>query len=278
MSFKEFSKSFSNPEKLVTSHVDRYLYGLNFVENHRRKYCHHPSQLGKCIRKLQYEFLDTPHKDIIKPQTQFVFAMGHALQEVYVQFMIASGLIERRHVEYALHNDALNIHGHADIYHDGAKWGADLKTIRVAENNAVAFWDGGKKILVPWESFDHPHEDHVWQMHAYMLCAPEATQWQIIYLNKNDQSTKEFYIPRDEKKLKVLADKVTQINEANHARKLVDRPDGYMPYTPPCRFCAYRDRCHNDFVETDFHVIDAIEAGVIDLSTGTRNDKKANNG
>lgn len=273
MGFKDLAKTFINEQQVITAHVDRYLMGLNYVEKSRRKYCHHPSQLGKCPRKLQYEFLDYPKTRIHKPQTQFVFAVGHALQEVYVQFLIGSGFCKREHIEYAMHNDELNVHGHADIYVPEKGIGADLKTIRVNDKNEISYWVDGQQIFVPWKEFTKPHEDYEWQMHSYMLCDDNAKQWQIVYLNKNDQTVKEFHIPRDESKLAELRRKIQEVNLALAERRLLPRPLGYMPMTVPCAWCEYKDVCWDDTVKPNFKVMDEIDAGIIDLKTGKRLDE-----
>lgn len=264
MALKDVLNTFKNPQNMVTGPVDRYLLSLSQIKSDRRRFCYHPSSLGKCPRKVQLDFLESPCTNMIKPQTRFIFAVGHALQEVYVQFMIAAGLFTREDIERPMHNYDLNIHGHTDAYCPTKKWGLDIKTTR---DPVVMFTENGR-VETPFKDLKEPHPEYVWQMQAYMMCDDDATHYQIVYINKNDQSVKEFHIPRDEEKINVLKQRIADIDQANADRCLVPRPDGYLPTRYPCMWCDHKETCWDDSATVDFSIIEMIEQGKIDVTTG----------
>lgn len=265
---KDLMKTFKRPSSVIGA-VERHMLGLKGDGHERRKYCFHPSSIGKgCARRLQYEFLEFPgEKRVIKPTTQLIFDTGHALQEVYVKHMIGAGIFVREDIERAMCNPEFLIYGHADAYDPTKGFGVDMKTTR----DPVPYWDNGRE-EVPFKDMVKPHDGYVWQMQSYMACDDNAEAFAIIYFNKNDQTLKEFLIERDEYKIMHIKDMITEILEANQRRELVDRPDHAQPNKSPCTFCPYKQHCWNDLASNDglWTVQDEIEAGIIDLATGKR--------
>jgi CRISPR/Cas system-associated exonuclease Cas4 (RecB family) len=268
MGLKDVMATYKHPRNQISGAVERYLLGFNHVEKDRRKYCYHPSSLGKCPRKVQFEFLDLPKDSFIKATTWFIFQVGHSLQEVYVQFMIGAGICKREDIERPMSNVEYNVHGHTDMYSPEHKYGCDIKTSK----DPIIMYQEGKRVESAFKDLPAPHPEYITQCHAYMLCEPEATHYQILYINKNDQTTKEFNIPRDEAKLDELKEVIRGIDLANKERRLVDRPEAYSPNKPPCSWCDYKKTCYNDAAKIDWQVMDDLEAGKIDITTGKRLD------
>lgn len=266
-----FLKTFdSSNAKQISGPVERFLLSRNHVKSDRRRFCFHPSSMGKCPRQIQLDFIEASPPKEIGANLRFVFDMGHALQEVYVKYMIEAGICTREDIERPMDSEEYNVHGHSDGYMPDKRWGFDIKTTR----DPVVYYEGGKRKEVSFKQMDRPHEAYIWQMQAYMLCEPEATHYQILYINKNDQSVKEFRVPRDEAKIAQLAAMTQEITSANAERRLVPRPEGYHPYSSPCNFCPHKQLCFDDFAKVNWSAMDLLESGKLESTEGMNDAKE----
>ena len=92
-------------------------------------------------------------------------------------------------------------------------------------------------------SLAKPKDEHVVQVNIYMWLL-DLKSSVLAYENKDDQSLKEIYVPRDDELIDKIKRQSEWLVEALRRRKVPMRPDGSSMSRPPCRFCEFVGLCY----------------------------------
>jgi CRISPR/Cas system-associated exonuclease Cas4 (RecB family) len=183
---------------------------------------HHPSALGSvnCARALGYERAGVLPAPNFTVWSHGYFELGHLIHNL-VQGKLYRRLGDRFQSEVPIQIPSLNIGGSADGVID-RKYVLEIKTI------------GAKS----YSSLRAPKRAHIDQVHLYMMALniPRAL---ILYVNRDNLATKEFFVRFDAKHLTRLLGRIAEIENKLDADQLPDRE--VDPYD--CGECKYAHVC-----------------------------------
>ena len=195
------------------ANADNYTRGIGY---------HHPSALGSvnCTRALAYERAGVLPAPNFTVWSYGYFELGHLIHGL-VQAKLHRRLGDRYQSEVALQIPSLNIGGSADGVVD-RKYIQEIKTI------------GAKSFI----ALRAPKRAHIDQVHLYMMALniPRAL---IMYVNRDNLATKEYFVRFDPKYLTKLLGRIAEIENKLDADELPDRE--VDPYD--CGECKFAHIC-----------------------------------
>jgi len=178
---------------------------------YKRKHKIRPSEITDCTRKIVYDILNFPSKDLITPKQRRIFDNGNYVHSRYLEHYIkklgcAAHVYEKNHsilrkrdfVEISVSKPEYWLHARPDAVivneEDGLPYIFELKSIKQEMFNRLS----------------SPLFNCVAQVQLYMfmLNIPRAI---VFYENKNNQETKEFVLYNDQELLNKLINKIRKI-------------------------------------------------------------------
>jgi hypothetical protein len=165
---------------LVVKPLEKYLLGLNTLDNDRAINVNAPSQLGGCCRSNFYSRMKYPRDCLIDPRTRRIFNNGDYVHIRLQQYLEGAGLLLMR--EVPLIDTELNIQGHTDGFLNldkvkNAHKIKDLKILEIKSINDNAF-----------SKLKDAKEEHKIQGTTYLYCTERRRQ----YLRTKYKSEEEF--------------------------------------------------------------------------------------
>jgi CRISPR/Cas system-associated exonuclease Cas4 (RecB family) len=222
---------------------DNYTRGIGY---------HHPSALGSvnCARALAYEragVLPAPNFTI---WSYGYFELGHLIHNL-VQGKLHRRMGARFQSEVSIQIPSLNIGGSADGVIDG-KYVLEIKTI------------GAKG----YSNLRAPKRAHIDQVHLYMMALniPRALT---LYVNRDNLSTKEFFVRFDAKHLTRLLGRIAEIESKLDTDQLPDRE--VDPYD--CGECKFAHVCRPQVAEKPLRSSSGPGTANSDKTWGPRQSK-----
>lgn len=209
-----------------------------------------PSNIGNpCQRAQALSYFGAPQEE--KPDWVQEKAKGGSLAHYWFQAEgMSAGVLTDIEVEIEIPQWRLK--GQLDGFiNDGSIF--ELKTISTDKFN------GRFKGWVPVSKWEKPKEDHIRQVHAYML-ATEAISSSVVYMDRGEQAFKEFRVDRDENLLDQMDSEAKTLLKNADNGILPDRmfgcemlQDGYDPaehstievnkWLEGMKWCNYKEMC-----------------------------------
>lgn len=247
------------------------------MENDRRYDVFHPSEWGKCQRKVAYRYYNHHHRFIKKAEHEVdlrverIFDNGHSVHDRWKKYLISSfcglrgcwlcsmcGKVYGRDEKIGVFNPIRCSCGKEGLQYEEILVRSEPKYNFEGHVDAVIDLRGspygqGKEhdvFVVDFKSMSDSYfselrqaqHEHVVQTHVYMwLLGLQAAI--IVYENKDNQTLKEMFIPRSEKLVSEIKDDSSLLGRLLECGKLPPRPDGFVRSRMPCRFCEFRDVC-----------------------------------
>lgn len=240
----------------IEESLDRY---VNAVEVEREPDGHwHPSSISGCPRQALYGFRGVKATNPRDDRSKRILRVGHLLHEFVQAAILADPEVEIFYPEISLHDQALNIVGHADglmRLKDGSWLLLEFKTI-----NSMAF-----------KYRDLPKPEHVTQVTAYMKAVrdfgcvytlPDGTigniaplgeklrSARIVYVSKDDMRVEECAFFYSDDKEAALVERVNflelhRVNDTYPDRLplVADKKNGGLKRDWQCGYCPWQDLC-----------------------------------
>ena len=176
---------------------------------------YHPSSIKGCKRALYYDRISEPPKRIYEAETNAIFEMGHGLHaRVQEQYARHPGFQS----EVKAHIPELHIGGSVDGVFTVEGWVLEIKSIGEASFRTCV----------------KPKEEHLWQMHCYMM-ATKVLRAQLLYVNRNNGQKRVFRVQFDQNIWdKILA--IIAIVEAAVKTKVPPEQEINKYYCRTCKF------------------------------------------
>lgn len=207
MSMLEFTKGLTiKPRGWFSDLLDGYLKdkATAGVQMDRKRIIR-PSEIGSCERRIVMLLLNLIKAKPVTPQQQRVFDMGNAVHKRYLKSYIpalgvAAMINGKPFIEQQIQVPELWLKGAPDAViinaDDNLPYIFELKSIKQELFNELT----------------EPSNDYIMQVHLYMFMC-QIDRAIVFYENKNNQDTKEFFIMKDENKMKEVLDKVRSIQK-----------------------------------------------------------------
>ena len=197
------------------------------------------SRLGEeCCRSLQYEFYNTPKDKNFSGQTLRTFAIGHALEDLAVQWLQVAGVqIGGRQAGFETAKGLIK--GHIDGVLTGGPedFGPFPRLLEIKTASNKKFNEFKKH---PLQKSNNVYYSQIQTYQAYLDLQNPAL---FLVINKD---TSEFYfenIPFDSQTAQEISDKGARIIQACLSGDLLPRisedPGFYL-----CGWCSWNGRCH----------------------------------
>lgn len=203
----------------------------------------HPSQIGQCLRKLWFKVKrhaapNKVSKDSDPLKTYLIFEMGTYTHVFFQNLCARAGILIKR--EAPILDKKLGVVGHGDgiLKLDNKRILLEIKTAN------------GRNFAMLGDS---PKLDHKQQATIYMK-ALKLKHASIIYINKDRQEAKEYFIDYDESFW--LNSCLPRIGDYQNCVTDNDIPEreGNNVKGMPCLFCEYTDLCFNSRKLAAFHI------------------------
>lgn len=185
------------------------------------------SGTGSCHRRQVFRFLNFAEHQATDAGTSNIFHTGNMLHLKWQMAGLTEGwLVE---AEVACMNEDLRFGGTLDgILYDGS--GFEFKSINSRGWSSVMNY--GVK------------EEHLLQVHAYMVLRPEIEKFSVVYENKDNGEWREFRIQKDEEHYRQVRGEIDQLNHYIDRQQLpVMLPDCEKQEGRVFRQCPYREIC-----------------------------------
>lgn len=189
-----------NPELVVDPEIARWVAGELMKEGRDRSGSWSASGMTRCPRERTFQHLGVPQARKADSTKLMVFHDGHMRHFKWQALLMQAGIIDR--VEVPFHIEELNTRCTVDAMGINDQWGRFGVEFKGA--NSYSF----KKVIE-----EGPKEEHIWQIHAYML-ASELDIWSLIYEDKNSNEWKEFTIRRDEEIIEGVISELSTLDQA----------------------------------------------------------------
>lgn len=254
------------------------------LSNERRYDIFHPSAWGGCLRKIAFQYYNEKYKFFKKTiadidlRLERVFDNGHHTHERWQEYLAKSNVLRGywkcknpicnkvygtneklgilcpsndcnykcecgcREVSYkemkVISDKLYNFEGSVDAIIDvrgtkfESKTGNDVFVVDFKTINDTMYSD-----------LQYPKWEHVVQTNIYMwLLELEAAV--VVYENKDRQTIKEMFVPRDESIIKRIKEESKWLVEVLKNGKLPKIPIGYNRHKFPCSMCEFSRYCH----------------------------------
>lgn len=185
------------------------------------------SGTGKCGRQRILKLLGAKDEVANDSRLSNIFHTGNFLHLKWQMAGFTEGWLADAEVPVVseLHNVAGTMDG---VLYDGS--GFEFKSIN---SRGFSFVTSSNK----------PKQDHIQQVHVYMLMSGLET-FSVVYENKDNQEWREFRVVRDEQ---IIDQIVAELDELNEALRLQQLPDGSikscLDRDSTYRNCPVRDAC-----------------------------------
>lgn len=198
-------------------------------ERYSTKGIYRGSQLGGCLRAIQYSALKTPAIPP-SPQAKLIFRDGHLHHTDLRELLGKVGLVT--HVEtpisrkYSIGKTKFTITGTIDGRFNGTLF--DIKSIK-----HYRFLQLDKK-------FPQDYMQYLIQINFYMDILNEDEAF-FLFKDKDTGELKEIWVKRDHKLIDSHLTKLANMHESLKKGKLLARPYSYKDWH--CNYCAFKDTC-----------------------------------
>jgi hypothetical protein len=219
------------------------------------------SELGKCKRKIAYEFFGLP-KQTLAPRTLRILENGEYLQSRYSDYFKKMGIWVAEEVPYTtaeLEDCPWAGSGRADIIinvgklenpeYDKEK--PDLEDLAIIEMKSINTW-GFSKVVKE----NMPERDHYLQIQSYMWLSGIHKGW-VVYEDKNDQTNA--FIPVEYDKMAIfgsgdgrilgVVNEFTKLAEMIEKQEVPTRCPEAKAEGFPCKWksgqCDFYDHCYD---------------------------------
>ena len=253
------------------------------MDNSRRYDIFHPSAWGSCRRRMAYQYYNEKEKFIeqnpnsIDFRLQRIFDNGHGTHARWQNYLDKAGyirgywrctnphcaMLHGADKELGSFNPTrdenwsckcgskslayeeilvkslpeYNFEGHVDAV-------IDLSGTPYEKPGSVNVFVVDMKTIKDdlFSELTDPKHEHVVQVHIYMwlLNLKGAV---VLYENKDNQSVKEMFVPRDDSLIERIKREALELREILSIRKLPKRFDGATRSKFPCRGCEFLDLC-----------------------------------
>jgi hypothetical protein len=194
--------------------------------NRARRLAFRGSDTGSCDRKRIFKYLKIPYEQRVSEKQANIFHTGNFLHLKWQMAGITEGWLKA--AEVPMSAPELLLEGTADgILYDDT--GFEFKSINSRGYSQVLAYG--------------PKEEHIYQMHAYMLMG-DLEKYSAIYEDKNTQEWREFRVYRNDSIIKEITDTLLGLAESISNEVL-------PPVLPKCinkegmayNYCDFKDVC-----------------------------------
>jgi CRISPR/Cas system-associated exonuclease Cas4 (RecB family) len=209
---------------MLKDFIDKFYLDREKEKEEKERVKFYISEVGKCPRSIFFRFKQAPKREIEAERLR-VFEFGNHIQQIILKPLFSFGLV--RATEIPIPPQEL-ISGRADIIIsiDGEPYVIDVKSISGKMNFA---------------KMDKPMPEHLWQVQLYLHYF-KIKKGGLLYVNKDTQELKEFFLEYDKELCEQLLDWFKKLKEKIENNlipaRLVDYPNNWQ-----CEKCEYRDLC-----------------------------------
>jgi CRISPR/Cas system-associated exonuclease Cas4 (RecB family) len=197
-----------------------------YLENERGSYPQkrfYVTDAGKCPRSVFFKFKQAPCRDL-EPRILRLFDHGNYIHELIIKALSGQKVLRGDEVNIPANN---LISGRADalIQVDGQDYIVDIKSI-----NSISF-----------RTLKEPSVEYIYQLQLYLHFF-QIKQGVLLYVNKDTQDLKEFFLEYDEALCQQLLDQLQELGGQIEANQVPARLEEW-PSNGQCRYCQYKEVC-----------------------------------
>jgi CRISPR/Cas system-associated exonuclease Cas4 (RecB family) len=198
-----------------------------YLDKQKDKEQHHfyISDAGKCGRKTFFKFKKAPREEI-EARVLRLFDYGDSIHQFIMRPLLSMRKLHVIASEVNIPPQEL-VSGRADAVLSDGK---DLYVLDIKSMNSMVFKNLGK-----------PKEEHIDQIQLYLHFL-DPKKGILLYVNKDNQELKEFFVPYDQKRARALVKEFVNIKSKIDANiippRLPDWPDNWQ-----CKYCSFKEIC-----------------------------------